>query len=52
LKLRDATICAQVVATKDMVETTKRKVDILENQNVLMIFTALDNRNMREDAIE
>jgi hypothetical protein len=33
-----------------LVEASKRKADILANQNVLMLFTAPDNENLFEDS--
>jgi hypothetical protein len=31
--MRDATICVQLAATKELVEASKRKADILEDLN-------------------
>jgi hypothetical protein len=49
-KMRDATIRAQLAAIKELAEASKRKADILADQNVLMFFTVLDNENMNEDS--
>jgi hypothetical protein len=38
--MRDATICVQLVATKELTEASKHKALILVDQNVLMLFTA------------
>jgi hypothetical protein len=51
-KLRDATTSAQLTATKKLAEALKRKVDILADQNVLMLFTILDSENLSEDSQE
>jgi hypothetical protein len=51
-KMRDAAMRAQLAATKELAEASKRKADILADQNVLMLFTAPDNRNMIEDSWE
>jgi hypothetical protein len=49
-KMRDATIHAQLTTTKELAKASKRKVDILADQNILMLFTAPNNENMREDS--
>lgn len=49
-KLRDATICAQFAATKELAKASKSKADILVDQNIFMLFTAPDNGNMSEDS--
>jgi hypothetical protein len=49
LKLKDIAICAQAATTKDLGEASKRKAEILEDQNVFKLFTAPDNGNMSED---
>jgi hypothetical protein len=49
-KLRDASIRAQFVATKELVEASKSKANILTDQNILMLFIAPDNGNMSEDS--
>lgn len=49
-KLRDATIRAQFAPAKKLAEASKSKVDILADQNILMLFTVLDNGNMSEDS--
>jgi hypothetical protein len=46
--MRNVTINVQLVATEELIEASKRKVDILADQNVLMLFIALDNGNMNE----
>jgi hypothetical protein len=51
-KMRDVAIRAQLATTKELAEASKRKVDILPDQNVLMLFTAPDNGNMIEDSRE
>jgi hypothetical protein len=51
-KLRDATIRAQLAAKKELAEASRRKADILADQNVLMLFTAPDNGNLTEDSHE
>ena len=51
-KLKDATIRAQLVATKELAEASRRKVDILADQNVLMLFIATDNGNLTEESRE
>jgi hypothetical protein len=51
-KIRDATIRAQLAATKELAEASKRKADILADQNVLMLFTAPDSMNLSEDSRE
>jgi hypothetical protein len=50
--MRNVTINVQLVATEELIEASKRKVDILADQNVLMLFIALDNGNMNEDSRE
>jgi hypothetical protein len=52
MKLRDATIRAQAAATMEMAKVTKRKAQILEDQNVLMLFTTLEIGIMSEEAKE
>jgi hypothetical protein len=39
MKIRDASIQVQATAMKEVVEATRHKVDILEDQNVFMLFT-------------
>jgi hypothetical protein len=51
-KMRDVAMRAQLVATKELAEASKRKADILADKNVLMLFTAPDNGNMTEDSRE
>jgi hypothetical protein len=51
-KIRDATIRVQLVATKELAEASKRKADILADQNVLMLFTAPDSVNLSKDSRE
>jgi hypothetical protein len=51
-KMRDTAMRAQLATTKELAEASKRKVDILADQNVLMLFTAPDNGNMTEDSRE
>jgi hypothetical protein len=51
-KIKDATIRAQLVATKELAEASKRKADILADQNVLMLFTAPDSVNLSKDSQE
>ena len=49
MKLKDVAICVQAARIKDLVEASKRTADILDDQNVIMLFTAPNNRNMSED---
>jgi hypothetical protein len=51
-KLRDAAVHAQLAATKELAEASKRKAEILADQNVLMLFTAPDSENLSQDSRE
>jgi hypothetical protein len=50
--LRDAAIKAQAAAIVEMAEATKRKANILEDQNVLMLFIAPKTGIISEEARE
>ena len=52
MKTRDVAIRAQAVATKEMVNATKRKANLLEDQNPIMLMTADEAGIVSEDARE
>ena len=52
MKIHDVAIRAQAVATKEMAAATKKKAQILEDQNVLLMFTSPDTRIISEEAKE
>lgn len=52
MKTRDVAIRAQAVATKEMVNATKRKANLLEDQNPIMLMTADEAWIVSEDARE
>ena len=51
-KIRDSSIRAQAAAIVQMAEVSKKKADILEDQNVLMLFTAPETGIVSEAAME
>jgi hypothetical protein len=49
IKIRDAAIRVQAAATLEMAAASKRKADILEDQNVLMVFITHEAINISKE---